>query len=92
MLNSQPANQRVPPIDASFMLSSYRACTLFPLTIGSVSGNSLVSMYDAGMDFYKACSLRVNGGYSSVVSKTAYAKTLNDHRITPTTKSNSPFG
>jgi hypothetical protein len=41
---------------------------------------------------YEACSPRVNGGYLSVVSKKAYDMTLNDHRITPTTKSNSPFG
>jgi hypothetical protein len=41
---------------------------------------------------YRDCSFRVNGGYSSVVSKAAYAMTLNDHRITPTTKSNNPFG
>lgn len=51
----------------------------------------LDNLYTVPAD-YRACSPRVNGGYSSVVSKTAYAKTLNDHRITPTTKSNSPFG
>ena len=51
----------------------------------------LRSLYTVPAD-YRACSLRLNGGYSSVVSKAAYAITRNDHRITPTTKSNSPFG
>jgi hypothetical protein len=51
----------------------------------------LRSLYAFPSD-YRACSPRVNGGYSSVVSKAAYAITRNDQRITPTTKSNSPFG
>lgn len=36
--------------------------------------------------------LRLNGGYSSVASKNAYAVTRQSQRITPTTKSNRDLG